>query len=106
MRHFERKEGSRYLWRDSTAWAHGANPNADMYLPGKCVCIYEGEGVVVLKWKIVEDFYPEKNVFGELMFYDSNIRDILSRRYVLQLSGLELDDEIEEMIKEKQRCST
>lgn len=103
MRHFEKKEGNRYLWRDSTAWAHSSSPNAGVYLSGKCVCIYEAEGIVVLKWKIVEDFYPRSSF--ELLSYDSNIRDILSREYIVTSVGLDLEEEMKKMIKEKSRCS-
>jgi hypothetical protein len=41
------------------------------------------------------------------MSYNVNIRDVLSRQYIVRgVTGLDLDEETKKMIKEKQRCST
>ena len=107
MRHFEGYAGHRFQWRDSTCWAHSVNSNMDLYVPGDGEVIYEAESIVVVKWKLVEDCYPGVGFTGGLMAYDVNIRDVLSKRFIVQTyAGIDIDEEVRRILKEKKQCST
>lgn len=104
MRHYDGCHGSYYRWRDSACWAHTANQNADFFMPrGGAVVVYESSDIVVLKWKCIEEWYAPRPT--ELLYYDSNIRDVLSDKTLLRGYGIDLEKEVAQIRKERSRAS-